>query len=305
MQRSDGKFWVMSVAVGFLLHCSGGDGASTMTEASIGASTPDPSGTSGTDPSDSGSSEGIPTTGSGEPVDERAPCQRYVACVAATTPTELPAAQMGYGEDGSCWAGSAEMAAQCRAACRAGLAQLHEANQDEPACIPCEGDGDCDGAGGDVCSGAGDCVSRCVNGEPVGECECRIDGDCDEFSKCTDGVCGPAKCGDGVVQQGEHCDGQMHCDADCKGPLECTPLFNVGCPEFLRCTEFGYCDDNATPAGLGEPCINGNCAGGFWCSYDDLCHQFCAIGGDPCLDGTECVLIGLDPPLDYLGRCGI
>jgi hypothetical protein len=308
MSTSTQKFRPVVVAALFLVQCGGADQGSSATDTS-GMSTGNTTQGSSAEAGATGSvtTTDDPTTDSGgEPVDGHAPCDRYLACVAATTPDALPGAQQGYGEDGTCWQGSAEAAAQCREACRVGLTQLNMMSPDEPECTPCGVDDDCDVAGNELCSSAGKCVPRCVKGEPALECVCRDGGDCREGEECAEDRCGGAICGDGLVQRGEICDGQEGCDADCAGPLECTPLFNVGCMEGLACNEGGSCAEGYPEGpGRGKSCFDEFlCPGGFFCTEQDfLCHRYCAVGGDPCDDGEYCVALELDPPLDYIGAC--
>lgn len=260
-------------------------------------------GTSGSDiPMTGDPTTGVSHTTGHEPLDDHAPCDRYLACLAATSAAALPAAQMGYGEDGTCWDGDAGAAELCREACRTGLAQLHDDNMDEPACTPCGVDGEC--AIDEVCVMAGVCVAHCDDGQPAGACACREDDDCGPEAACADEMCGPASCGDGVVQQGELCDGQEGCDAGCLGPIECTPLFNFGCADGFRCTLQGNCEEGQGGMGMaGDMCAPSGCDAGFVCHDDTKCHPYCAVGGAPCIDGGTCLASGAEPPLDYLGIC--
>jgi len=52
-------------------------------------------------------------------------CDRYLACLAAATPTAFPVALQVYKEDGPCWA-TAATASNCEKACDAGYEQLEE-----------------------------------------------------------------------------------------------------------------------------------------------------------------------------------
>ncbi len=61
-------------------------------------------------------------------------CELYLDCLSVAAPSELPAAQAGFGPDGTCWQGSPETAEQCLEACRAGLDQLQQVFPDEPMC---------------------------------------------------------------------------------------------------------------------------------------------------------------------------
>lgn len=237
---------------------------------------------------------GVETEGAGA----HAPCDRYLACVAAIQPDALAGAEAGFGDGGTCWQGGATEMAQCIAACREGLVGFHQVYPDEPACLPCGSDADCDAAAGEVCSGDGLCTSS-------------------------------ASCGDGLVQPGEICDGDG-CDADCMGPPVCTPYHNTGCSATQACIDGlgqAYCKDlPANVAGRGEPCgADGvydtfndtyygetyydefiECAGGLKCvdcGSENCCADYCVIGGEPCPDGQDCMPLSEGPPFAYLGVC--
>ena len=115
--------------------------------------------------------DGEPTTGG--PAPTREACDHYLDCLAVVSPAELPAAQTGFGPDGSCWDGPPESIAQCIQACESSLKDLNKSNPTEPACYLCDGDEDC----------------------PQG-------------TSCLPGECRPPNCGDGQIDDDEERDGQ-------------------------------------------------------------------------------------------------
>lgn len=317
-----GTGWRIPVVALLLVQCNDKDPSQTSTSGVLTEGSGDPTGTSPTE-GETGSGE----TGSGG---QHAPCERYLLCLAATTPEVLPNAQAGFGESGTCWQGTPAEAAQCVEGCRAGLAQTHAQYPDEPACLPCAFDDEC--AAGQLCGVAGECVTRCVDGEPD-PCECKIDTDCGDNEQCAARTCTlKMVCGDGIVEAGEVCDGQAGCDGDCQGPAACTPYANTGCPTGQACQVVdgtpACVDLPADYAGPGMPCGDQGysdtygytdydtdsdpaiiaCAGGLWCGpcgdyySDECCQPYCAVDGEPCMDGP-CVPLGLPAPFDYLGVC--
>lgn len=169
--------------------------------ASEGSVTGSPSTTS------SAGTEGEPTstgsttedTGGSSP---REICERYLGCVSLVAPGELPTAQMGFGESGTCWQGSENDAQLCLDACKAGLETFNEAFPDEPKCAICQGHTECDADAGELCY---------------------------------QGKCTVTTCSDGIVDAEEICDSQPGCDADCLGPSECNPISGYGCTESKTC----------------------------------------------------------------------
>lgn len=214
----------------------------------------DPSGDPSGDPTDE------PTGGAGS----HRVCDLYLNCLAVIAPTELPAAQQGFGPDGTCWQGSQASADQCLMACKTGLTEWHEVYPDEPACGLCQADADCTGD-----------------------------------NLCYDGECGPprpAKCGNETLDADEVCD-NPDCDEDCLGPAVCNPLNQAGCAVgevcLHRSPEMLLCEPKAADmAQLGEPCDAENiCVAGSLCMFpffvpnctgEGCCASFCdlANGGD-------------------------
>ncbi|MCY1009426.1 hypothetical protein OV079_28460 [Nannocystis pusilla] len=133
-----------------------------------------------------GSSSNETDTATGAESEEpREICDRYLVCIAAVAPSGLPAAQMGFGDDGSCWQGSDKDAQLCIDACDAGLEMYHELFPDQAKCDLCQGHDDCDQAAGELCY---------------------------------QGECTVTTCGNGVVEAEEICDSaRPDCDADCQG----------------------------------------------------------------------------------------
>jgi hypothetical protein len=226
-----------------------------------------------------------PTTGG--PAPTREACDHYLDCLAVVSPAELPAAQMGFGPDGTCWDGPPESIEQCIQACVSGWEALHDNNPDEPACYLCAEDGDC--AAGEACF---------------------------------DGDCRPAGCGNGVVDDDEVCDGQLYCEPDCSGD-GCNPLSHAGCDGGEQCFVFDGMDTQCLPPqdglpGLHEPCVwtgGVDCAVGLVCAASgagcdpqgpsDCCTPLCNVQAEPatCPPGTECVPVELSSPDNYIGFC--
>jgi hypothetical protein len=104
----------------------------------------------------------------------RATCERYVACVAATSPATLEQVQEQYGDGGACWEDD-DLADACVTGCRDALVEAHLASPDEPLCDACTVDAECVEAG----------LGRCVAGSCVA---------CVDDADCTDPLA--ATCGD-------------------------------------------------------------------------------------------------------------
>ncbi|MDC0721430.1 hypothetical protein [Nannocystis bainbridge] len=227
-------------------------------------------------------------------------CDRYLVCIAAVAPAGLPAAQMGFGDDGSCWKGSDKDARLCIDACGAGLKQYHELFPGRGECDLCQDHDDCDRAAGELCY---------------------------------QGECTVTTCGNGVVEDDEICDSaQSACDADCQGPSACNPLSGYGCESdacalyavggsdpgiIAQCAQF-----TVIPAG--EACQMtslGLCEPGFACTspsqlptcdpggQDGCCARLCMVNAaTECAEGEDCVayappLHTLPADLDYVGVC--
>ena len=230
-------------------------------------------------------------------------CEQYLGCIAVASPETLPTAQMGFGEGGTCWQGSADAAQQCIEACQAGLEQYNEAYPKEPKCALCQGHDECDAAAGELCY----------------------------LGKCT-----VTTCSDGIVDEMEMCDSQPGCDDDCQGPRECNPLTNYGCDLMRRCeVRVESVDDQ--PRGVpncsqfpgwvaeGKPCggeDNNLCDSGLVCAdpselpacaagpMEGCCTRLCDLAApEACPDGTTCVPYGdwadiiVVDELSYIGVC--
>jgi hypothetical protein len=283
---------VYALALGLigLSACKGSDSSEetsdTVSETSMGVTGAATSNSSTTD------TPGEPTTGGAE---SHAVCDAYLACIAAVMPGALPTAQAGFGEDGTCWQGSAEEAQQCLDGCANGKAMYHEAFPDAPACYVCASNDDC--AAGENCF-KGSCA--------VG-------------------------CGNGLVEPGEVCDSGGDCYDKCNGPGECSPLTNEGCDDGYACTldfpggDYEYqsvaCDLRGESVGLGGNCNGTPCNPGLICmvgekgacgEVDDCCVQVCdTAASNTCSDGRTCnalqghgvVPYNLEGWLQYLGVC--
>lgn len=201
-----------------------------------GASTSsgDPSG--GPEPTGGGSSGGGPN------LPTREVCDRYLECLAVTSPQSLPDAQAGFGPDGTCWDGPPESQQQCITACQTALEDLYTIYYpDEPACALCE----------------------------VAE-------DCGPNMMCEDGACaevvGPG-CGDGIVQPDETCD-LPYCVDDCQS-APCNPFTHAGCAQGEEC-RFAWFDLQ-----LGVDCLPKDDTlptDGASCTYTDSSIDYCAAG---------------------------
>jgi hypothetical protein len=121
----------------FLVSCSDGDAdeGSVATTSSGAASTNASSATESSDASvtPADASDGTSST-DGAGLSPTAACEAYLACAAATVPTELGPLLDAYGPEGSCWQSTVDVAVQCDMACIAGLSQLLEAYPEESAC---------------------------------------------------------------------------------------------------------------------------------------------------------------------------
>lgn len=214
-------------------------------------------------------------------------CDRYLECLAVTQPGQLPAAQMGFGAEGTCWEGPPEQIEQCITACYTGLEGMHEVSPDEPNCFQCEQDADC------------------VTGE-----------------RCVMGGCYLTYCGDGVVEHDEVCDdpNDVSCvDCGAHPNLACNPFSDAGCGPGEAC-HFDTFSDTAqcvsgelTKLGDGAICLPGSegyCAPGLVCVYgiyvdgcagDRCCTPLCNTQQpDVCPDGRVC---GPADMSNYVGVC--
>jgi hypothetical protein len=199
-------------------------------------------------------------------------CDLYLGCLAATHPELLPAAQMGYGPDGSCWQGTQEQVDECLTACATGLANGHDDFPDEPSCYLCFEHSEC----------------------PPGE-------------RCGAHACGVPSCGDDVVDPNEACERKYDvvCHLDCSdSDLGCNPMSNVGCSADAICTmfeggeNFGCYEPDPAPKSDGEPCELVDCGPGLFCIGADqlkgcsgtrCCTRYCNLQlPDECPDGRVC-----------------
>lgn len=240
-----------------------------------------------------------PTTGGPAPVPGREICERYIGCVAVTTPAGLPDAQAGFGDDSPCWSKGQDEADLCIVACQAGLEQAHAAF---PEAVECD--------------------------------LCLADEECAAGERCLQGDCKTGNCGDGIVDPEELCDGQPECGQDCVSGPSCTPLTDLGClpgdkciinPEAsgALCVEHPQADEIIVGHGEGcgwdlgtgqiYACDHGlwcveEGAGDFNCSLGACCSELCDLGAPVCPDGQECVALAAEftaaePALGYLGAC--
>ncbi|MEZ4384907.1 MAG: hypothetical protein R3A79_26490 [Nannocystaceae bacterium] len=260
-----------SLVVTSALACSGSSGEETASTTNASSTA-----TASTGTTDSG---GTDTGGL-----DRAVCDRYIACVGATTPEALPAAMDGFGPDATCWTQSQSEIDICLSACETGMETAHTVYPDVVECYLCTEDSECDEAAGE---------------------------------KCFLGSCSVGMCGDGLVQSDELCDGQDGCWGDCLGGAECSPLTGVGCDEGELCTMGWSTDIRVICKGLDEvfDCDGVICETGEYCRTEGEsflgCYPLCDLNApQPCPDGLECVQVelgGFSFPdghaLSYLGRC--
>jgi hypothetical protein len=187
-------------------------------------------------------------------------CDRYLTCVAAAAPGSLPVAQMGFGENGTCWQGSEQESQLCLDACEAGLKMYNEIAPDEEKCALCKEHSECDMAAGELCH--------------LGHCEVTT-------------------CGDGIVDAMEVCDSQPDCAPDCQDPLRCNPVSGYGCSAYACTINRKYASMTVTsPQCLDhtnlketEPCgetVSELCEVGLACASPDLVHTCDSEGKDGC-----------------------
>ncbi len=221
-------------------------------------------------------------------------CQRYLSCALSTQPATGAAVIAAYGEAGTCWNTTPEVAATCVAACQTGLEQLHQL--DPAACPTCVADGECD-ATTPVCDAAkGQCVA-CANDSHCPGRACLQDKnvcvDCVTSAHCkTPGqlVCDPSgnTCKAGCTSDAmcaaptPRCDlGSNQCvpclgPGDCNGPegKTCMPFaFQCGCITGLECASFSCVQ--------GSCCIQKKCATGQCGQIDDGCGGKLNCGACP------------------------
>ena len=279
MTRHRARAW-HTLAIGLLsltsaCQRSSGEPSTTETETETGSTGPKETTSSTSDAQTTGQT-------TGDEVDQTI-CEEYIACIIAVAPESLPAAQAGFGENGTCWQGGPTEAQQCLDACTTGTATFHEAFPEEPACFTCTANEDCQP--GETCFQGG----------------CEVG------------------CGNGVVDPGEYCDSQLGCYQDCDGPGICGPLNNVGCEEGEVCLVGGPYEDESVSGiscfpqlgavvGLGEECGTADCQPGLKCLYGEdvgcatelCCAQLCDVNAvDTCTQGTQCTALHGYPPLPY------
>lgn len=255
-------------------------------------------GPSGASATDGGSTAGTESATGGALPHEV--CDHYLTCVAAVASGSLPAAQMGFGENGTCWEGSESESQLCLDACEAGLKMYNEAFPDEEKCALCKDHSECDMTAGELCH--------------LGHCEVTT-------------------CGDGIVDAKEVCDSQPECASDCQDRFHCNPLSGYGCDD-LACTisrEFNAIDvtsprclgetklEEKAPCGETEPEI---CPPGTGCAsvkiatdceptgLDGCCTRLCYLGApSQCEPSETCVPfqdangLKLPPEFSYVGFC--
>lgn len=227
------------------------------------------------------------------------PCVGYLACISVVAPGDLPAAQMGFGSNGTCWQGSESEAQLCLDACMAGLEDFNEVFPEEKKCGLCQEHSECNMAAGELCH--------------LGKCEVTT-------------------CGDGIVQPEEICDSQPECKPSCQGLQPCNPISGHGCQESGSEVCFPQWDTQAVRAECLEPvnplvsedapCGNDYCLPGLGCALTEIypacdakgqagcCAPYCDLGQpDPCTAEQSCVpyldFTGypLVPELGFLGVC--
>jgi hypothetical protein len=272
--------------------CQGDPGGSSTTD---GGST-NGGGTDGGS-TDGGSTSGSVDTGGAVPHEV---CDRYLTCVAAVAPGSLPAAQMGFGEGGTCWQGSESESQLCLDACEAGLKMYNEISPEEEKCVLCKEHSECDTAAGELCH--------------LGHCEVTT-------------------CGDGIVDVKEICDSQPDCASDCQHPFYCNPISGYGCADYTCTIYRKYGSSSVTrPQCLAQtnlqekaPCgevLPDLCAPGMACAsptlvsdcepngLDGCCTRLCDLGAPAQCKGSEtCVPfqdpndLQLPPEFGYIGFC--
>jgi len=241
-------------------------------------------GSSSTGDTGSGETGGGETGDTGAPEPTQESCERYVACIGATSPIDLPAAQDGFGPGSTCWTTGPVAAQQCIDACVLGLEQANEAYPEEPKCYICQSDEEC--------------------AQGVGE-------------YCTGGRCLRSICGDGILQADELCDGQTQCSDDCMegDNTVCNPFSDVGCEDGMFCTPDRIYDGAehtqticvASIACFSErPCVPGEFCDLLTEDPKAACKVSCDLNSpESCQDGLQCTPLPFPVGgiIDYLGYC--
>jgi hypothetical protein len=182
-------------------------------------------------------------------------CDRYLACVAVTTPNGLPALQQGYGQNGTCWRGTAVEAQQCLQACAVALSQSRQAFVDKTECA-CRADSECLEKDLHVC----DTIT--------GRCQA-----CNKSSQCAAGKSCYSPVGDEAV-----------CKECGQTSLGCSPLVDpVSCNAVVACIDNSptECPGNATC------CSQSRCpdAKGYWQCLREKCK--CAAESTQCIECSK------------------
>jgi hypothetical protein len=222
--------------------------------------------------------------GNSNNVSDHGLCDAYLTCAGVAAPDQVAGLQQ-YSTNGACWSNESN-AAGCRAACEAGIVDMHALAPAAAECFPagfmpdptrampgtvganCTIDADC-GTGGTCLTEAdgypgGYCtVLGCSKGTcPTGTCfslqdgstmclqDCRKDADCGTDYLCPDyDACTPGCKGTG-------CGPDEECGAD--GLCTIKPCTATSCGPFTVCASNGFCEPDVTtlPAGTPPTCTN-------------------------------------------------
>jgi hypothetical protein len=235
-------------------------------------------------------------------------CKRYVSCATKATPAGAAAVLAAYGEDGSCWKSSAQVANDCVAACSTGIKQLHRTG--DGVCQLCLSRDDCIATAPACDTAAGECVAcledkQCVSGAcdtSTHSCvECTRNEHCkhDDYPVCNsnDHTCGPGCVNDEQCKKQNNdykvCDLSSNYCVECVSDKDC-----MGNPSGPSCQ--GSLNSNAR---CGCSLLGAACPTGAICPAKDLFeNSFCCVpecGENSC--GAATNNCGTDP--DYCGKC--
>jgi len=188
----------------------------------------------------------------------------------------------------------------------AGACQDNDADAGDPC-----GEGPTECSGQDTCDGAGACQDNHADaGDSCGEgpTECSGQDTCDGAGACQDNhVDAGDSCGDGPTECSgqDTCDGAGACQAndadagDLCGDQNVECLVDDTCDGAGECTDNGI-EDNGTPCGDGDECLDGvcepvgpcppgeGCNDGNDCTADDTCDEDGNCVGSPVKNGTPC-----------------
>lgn len=205
----------------------------------------------------------------------RAACDRYLECVAATTPEAVGALLEGYGPEGTCWRTDEISAIElCTEACTAGRANAAKLFPDAGACGECSSDDDCMGAKTGprcdtktsscvACLEAADCAGAVCETTKNTCVECVGDQDCGPEESCTTNKCG---------QQQACVPGSLRCTFEAGATLE-------------------ICDDAGLSWDAQTDCsAEGLSCNGAACSY--TAYGPCLASGDCPDEPDKCVAVG-------------